>query len=317
MDIDLSQNELGTAVSAVKLINQYIQALLVNVNRNTIPTTINLIFDSGAVNGVLGIGAALYIHNLEQNRYFQVKKVSGCSIGSFIALWYIYGCPEELYKYSDTLFTYYKTHKNFYIYETIVKNVIDYLIPDDDNMSKINDRLYINYYDTKKRKNCIISHFKNKNHLITCILRSSHVPFLTSQEHKYQGRYVDGIVPHIFTDQTTNLFVKLINFTDPLNCLKAKNEQNIYSRLLRGVVGANDFFVNGQTDLCSYIDYTSYSTILNLYIRKQIILIVLTWIEWALIIHKNIPLSIQNTTHYNKIMLLSKTCWNCLQNKLV
>ena len=124
-------------------------------------------------------------------------------------------------------------------------------------------------------------------------------------------------MPHFFTDKNTNLFVKLINFTDPFNCLNAKNEQNIYSRLLRGIVGANDFFVNGQTDVCSYIDYSSYLTNMNLYMRKQVIFIILALIEWGLIIHKNIPLSIQNTNHYNKVMLLGKTYWSCLQNKLV
>jgi len=306
----------GATDKNVKLITQYIQALLINVNRHTTPSTINLIFDNGAVNGVLGIGAALYIHNLEQNGYFEVKKVSGSSIGSLIGLWYIYGCPEELYHLSDSLFNYYKKHKNFYIYETIVKKVVDYLIPDD-NVSKLTNRMYINYYDTKKRKFCVISHYKNKGHLITCILRSSHVPFLTCQEHKYQGRYIDGMVPYIFSDQNPNLFVKLINFTDPFNCMQVKHEQNIYSRLLRGVVGANDFFVNGDTRICSYIKDTYGLTNLNFYLRKQVIFIILALMDWILIIHSHIPLSMQNTSYYNNIMLLSKTIWNCLQNKLV
>ena len=352
MERDLSHNEVTSAgaaneekagaaneekagaanevAGAAKLLNQYIRALVVNIKQDNIKTNVNLIFDSGAVNGVLGTGAALYIHNLEQMGYFKVNKVSGCSIGSLIALWYICGCPEEMYNFSDTLFNYYKKHKNFYMYETIITEMVYQLFSSDD-MSKINDRLYINYYDTKKCRNKVVHKYKNRKHLIRCILRSSHVPFLTTSEHKYQGRYVDGIVPHFFTcagagaagaagaaDTTcTNLFIKLINFTDPFNCLNVKREQNIYSRLLSGIVGVNDFFVNGKTYLCSYVNDRSYLTFIQMYVKKQVVFFFLFLIEWTMIIKKHIPESVQNTMLYNKMLLLSKSLWHYLQNKLV
>ena len=318
MDIDLSQNEVATTAANIKLLNQYIRALIVNIKQDQINSSINLVFDSGAVNGILGIGAALYIHNLEQHGYFKVKKVSGCSIGSLIALWYIHGCPEDMYNYCDKLFDYYKVHKNFYIYETIVREIVYKLFPNEDSdMGVINSRLYINYFDTKKNKNRVISNYKNRGYLITCILRSSHVPFLTSTEHKYQGRYIDGIVPHFFSDENKNLFVQLISFTNPFNCLNVKLEQNIYSRLLRGIVGVNDFFVNGKMNICSYVNMTSYLTKSHLYMRKQLVLIILSIIEWTIIMKKHIPLSIQDTIVYNKMLILSKSLWHSLQNKLV
>ena len=317
MDIDISQNEISPAAANIKLLNQYIRALTVNIKQDNIQPHVNLIFDSGAVNGILGIGAALYIHNLENTGYIKIDKVSGCSIGSLIALWYIYGCPEEMYSYTDKLFSYYKEHKNFYMYESIVTEVVNHLIEDDEDMSRINNRLYINYYDTQKGKTRVVSHYRNRNHLITCILKSSHVPFITSSEHKYNGRYIDGIVPHFFTDEGTNLFIKLISFTNPFNCLDAKMEQNIYSRLMRGIVGVNDFFVNGNTDICSYVNDKSYVTRLHLLMRKQFVLFIMLLIDWAIVIKKHIPVTIQDTMVYNKILLLSKSCWHSLQNKFV
>ena len=331
MDIDISNNEpeevnkpeeikeQEVLVTAnIKLLNQYIQALIINIKPDEIHSSINLIFDSGAVNGILGIGAALYLHNLEKMGYFKVEKVSGCSIGSLIALWYICGCSENMYYYVEALFIYYKKHKNFYIYESIVRNVVYKLIKDDEgDLMKLNERLYINYYDSKKCKNKVISNYKNRDHLITCILRSSHVPFLTSSEHKYKGRYIDGVVPHIFSDKNTNLFIKLISFTNPLNCLNAKTEQNIYSRLLHGIIGVNDFFVNKNSDLCSYIHDTTYLINLHLYIRKKFIFFLLYLIEWSIIIKKHMPECVKETVIYNKIMILSKSYWNSLQNKLV
>ena len=318
MDTIINKDEIPN-VTNIKLMQQYINALIVNINRNQLPSTINVIFDSGAVNGILGIGAAIYIHHLEKKNYLKVKNVSGCSIGSLIALWFIYDCPEEMYVYLDILFNYYKKHKNFYIYETIVKDIIIKLIPDENDMTKINDRLYINYYDTKKSKNRVISHFKNRTHLLTCILRSSQVPFITNNTYKYQERYIDGIVPYIFNEETgcKNLFIQLIHLTNPLNCLYVKNEQNIYPRLLRGITGVNDFFVNGQTYLCSYVNETSYLTNLNMFIRKQFVLIIICIIEHMYILKKHMPSCIKNACLYKKIVLLSKSYWDSLQNKLV
>ena len=72
MDIDISQNEISPAAANIKLLNQYIRALTVNIKQDNIQPHVNLIFDSGAVNGILGIGAALYIHNLENTGYIKI-----------------------------------------------------------------------------------------------------------------------------------------------------------------------------------------------------------------------------------------------------
>jgi len=322
------------AIATINLLTQYIKALSVNVNKAHLPEHLNLIFDSGAVNGILAIGAALYIHHLEKMDYFTIHKVSGCSIGSVIALWYCCDCPEAIYPYIEKLFTYYKREKDFYIYESIVNDIVGILIKHDD-MSAINGRLYINYYDTKKCKQKVVSRFKNSQHLIRCILRSSHVPFLTTCDYKYQGRYIDGIVPYIFTKtdniandaktntKTKNLFIKLIYMTNPLQCLSAKTEQNIYARLLKGVIAVNDFFMNGAStfSICSYVDDKSYFIHLQLYLRKYFILFFIHLIDWLIVMKNNMPLdlvlAVEKTKTYTTGVSLSKKCWHFIQNKMV
>ena len=96
------------AIHNVNLLNDYIRALILNINPANLPRETNLIFDSGAVNGVYGIGAALYIHNLEKSGYMKIRKISGCSIGALIATWYICECPDTIHYYTDLLFSYYK-----------------------------------------------------------------------------------------------------------------------------------------------------------------------------------------------------------------
>ncbi len=333
----------------INVLKQYIRALSVNIDKEQLPSNLNLIFDSGAVNGIIAIGAALYIHHLEEMNYFKIRKVSGCSIGSVIALWYCYGCPEELYPFIEKLFAYYKREKNFYIYEEVINDIVHLLVKNED-MTAINDRLYINYYDTKKCKQKVVKRFKNVQHLIRCILRSSHVPFITSSAYKYQGRYIDGIVPYIFADTgatdtcatgsgatdtcatdtcatgsgaTKNLFIKLIYLTNPLQCMCAKTDLNIYSRLLKGVVGVNEFITNRSSSraICSYINDKSYLIHSQLYLRKYFILFFIFLIDCLITIKNNIPLAVINAAKesmvYNKCVSLSNQCWFLIQNKLV
>lgn len=281
--MDISNNNISTNdknAIPINLLNQYINALIANLepkdicnkdicnknicnkdvcnkdfcNKDMCNYDINLIFDSGAVNGLLGIGAALYIHSLEKKNLIKINKIAGCSIGSLIATWYTCGCPDALYFHMDRLFSYYKTNNDFYIYESIVRDVIYFLFSKEDDMSKINGKLYINYYDTQNYGQIVISHFTDREHLLTCILRSSHIPFITTKLHKYDGRYIDGIAPYVFDNNSKNLLVKLICLYKPLDTLKLKNEQNIYTRILRGLTGTNEFFVNGNTEICCYVN---------------------------------------------------------------
>ena len=317
--VDISDNcvkTINNPLHHINLLNQYINALIINVNPKKLPRKMNLIFDSGAVNGLLGIGSALYIHRLQEINYININKISGCSIGSLIAVWYIKGCSDKMYHYMNVLFTHYKTHKNFYVYEMIVRNIIHQLF-DTDDMSMINNKLYINYYDTKNNKQIIISNFESRSHLITCILRSSHIPFITNKSHKYDEHYIDGIAPYIFETpdkECKNLFIKLIDFINPIKALNIKRERNIYTRLLKGVSETNDFFVNGNTELCMY---TNCFVKTQLYIRRYFVLFFIVLIDYIIIIKNNMPECMRESYIYKIIMRMCKQYWLYLLNTLV
>jgi hypothetical protein len=305
------------AAFQVNLLRQYINALTVNLHSVGEPKPLNLIFDSGAVNGLIGIGAALYLHHLEKIKHIKVNKVSGCSVGSLIALWYLCGCPETIYSHIETLFAYYKKHKDFFIFEQMVKAVIQqFFITDAAVGEKLNGILYINYYDTKKCKQRVVSKFKNRAHLTRCIIRSAHIPFLTSKSHKYQGRYIDGIAPFIFKiDKNTsckNLFIQLIQFTRPFDSLRVKKETNIYSRLLRGVVDTNEFFINGSSSVCSYVNY---KTRIHLWYRQYVVLFILYVVDLFFFFKNAIPVSFKKTCCYSQLCaLLCKFGWPTIMN---
>ena len=81
------------------LLDIYIQTLVNKLNKshfNNIPTSIDLVFDGGAFNGGMGLGVALYLKEMEKTNRISVKRVSGCSIGSIIALYYLINANYDI-----------------------------------------------------------------------------------------------------------------------------------------------------------------------------------------------------------------------------
>ena len=115
----------------IEHINQYIDALIGNLETPVV-SNVNVIFDSGAVNGIFGIGAAMYLHKLEKAVRIKIDKISGCSIGSLIALWYSYNCPLSIIDDMNELFMSYKKNQNFYHYEKTVKTIVNRLIKEEE-----------------------------------------------------------------------------------------------------------------------------------------------------------------------------------------
>ena len=230
----------------IPFIHEYAKSLLLNVNKDNMPTTpINLIFGGGNLNELGGLGVVFYIKQLEENGLIKVNKISGCSQGSLLAL--LYACNLSKYNitYLTDLFTNYlvtqqtqqtqtqapQTHTqaphiginmDMFMergYTELVTQTVSHLFPSggsgsgDDAaalMLPLRNKLYITYYDTKRQKQKVTKRFKHPQHLIECILRAGHVPFFTDGTYKYKGRYVDNVVPLLFADAdgSLNLFVK-------------------------------------------------------------------------------------------------------------
>ena len=72
-----------------KLLDIYVDSLTKGVNKNQIYEEIDIIFDGGAFNGLIGQGVGLYIKSLMKLYKSKVVRVSGCSIGAFLATIFI------------------------------------------------------------------------------------------------------------------------------------------------------------------------------------------------------------------------------------
>lgn len=307
-----------TNAHSTLLMREYIKALILNVDHSRLKKEINLIFDSGAFNGGIAAGVAIYIKSLEEHGLVKINKISGCSIGSVVALWYVCGCNELGVKLFEETTNSFQNTMDLRDYQKNIKEFVYSLFPDG-NVSTLNDKLYINFYDTHKHKQKVVSRFKNVDHLIDCILQSSHIPYIIDGNARYNERYIDGILPHIFTGTGANgvgtsangvgagtsantcesLFIKLITLNKCTRAMVVKCETNIHYRLLTGVADANEFFTTGSSDMCSYVSQWSYLNILQLRSREIIIIFIISIIEWLVLLKAYIPSTIKKSLLYN------------------
>jgi len=79
-----------------KFLDLYINSLTKEVNKNNISNEYDLIFDGGAFNGLMGQGVGLYIKSLMKIYNFKIVRVSGCSIGAFLATMFMSDISYDL-----------------------------------------------------------------------------------------------------------------------------------------------------------------------------------------------------------------------------
>lgn len=297
------------------LLKEYIKALILNVNKNNIPKDINLIFDGGAFSGAYATGVGLYIKALEDAGLTKVHKVSGTSAGCVVALLYLTNFNPNAISYFEKIMQSFKNNMNLKIYQSTIIELVNFLFAKD-NVSILNKRLYINYYDTKKHKQVVVCKYKSNQHLIDCILRSSHIPYLIDGNARYNDRYIDGMAPYIFKEKNNAtecscLFIKLLTFKKCARAFMVKDENNIHYRLITGLADANDFFITGKSDMCSYVSKWSFLDIFQLHSREALVLFIFSLIEWLILLKNMLPSFVKESLPYNG---LKKSCSGLLNN---
>ena len=273
-----------------KLLNLYVNTLVNNINSEKIPDEIDVIFDGGLFNGFIGYGTSVYINELQKQKKTKVVRVSGCSVGSVLALLYIVNSQKELDIDINNIFKKeingFKENFNFSENVKILRELV-YLLFEDDNLNMLNDRLYISYYDMKKIEKKIVHNFKNRDHLIECLIKSTHIPFISNNNFKYKKKYVDGLTPYIFRDNARpSLHIMLITFKNLSRIFFNSNEVNANSRIISGLADADEFFTCGKSNMCSYIKEWNYKRYLFIRVRELVCFFIIWFIEILIIITK-------------------------------
>jgi len=290
------------------LLDIYIRTLVERVNRihhTYIPATIDLIFDGGAFNGGMGLGVAMYLKELEKTNRIKVKRVSGCSIGSLIALYYL---TTMNYNINDMFLSISKCFKQRFDLTQYAVCVRDFIFNHmTEDLSLINNALHITYYDMVLGKQIVESSFESREHLAECIIRSSHVPFISNREFKYMNRYLDGISPHVFNDRARPaIFVMIVTRFNFHRVLNVVGENNVNERLLVGINDIDTLLTSGKSRMCSYYNEWSLASTIMLRIREVVFLYVIICIEICSYIYKFIPHYVKNSKLFNGFINI---CW--------
>lgn len=282
-------------------LKEYNKALIENINLKNIPKNLNLIFDGGAFNGGFAGGIMMYLKSMEEQKLIKIHCVSGCSIGSLLGVWYLSDCILEGFNCFEQFMDYFKKNTNLRAYKTIVTTYINIVFKKKapDFINQLNGRLFITYYNVKTHKQKTVSKFRNKEHLIDCIIRSSHVPFVINGKASYKKKYMDGISPYLIKNDVPSLFIKLMTINKCSRAFMIKSENNIHYRVLAGIADANDFFTTGKSDMCSYIHEWSSLNFFQLRIRELVFFYIFSLIEWITVLKTYVPDVITNSMLYN------------------
>lgn len=218
------------------------------------PTQIDLVMDGGAFNGSYLIGCLYFLKRLEKLKYVTIRRISGCSISSFLGTLYLINELDSLESsnYYQTSFEHFKKYKNFNFLLSV-----DTFFPEKVDCSLLTKKMHITYNNIRDMKQVVINKFKNKQHLCECIIRSSFVPYFINGELLYKNKYIDGILPFLFQPKKNRkiLYLNIINFKKIYEIMNIKNENTNYGRILYGLLDIHTFCIKcTTTDICSYVN---------------------------------------------------------------
>jgi hypothetical protein len=238
------------------MIDDYVNKLIENLPEDSKRNQhIDLVLDGGIFNGSYLVGSLFFLKEMERRQYLTIDRISGCSIGSIVAFLYytesldimpsLYEIVNQEFKQSYTLKTI-----------TLLKSHLKDRIPDD-ICSKINDKLFICYYDVKQRKKIVKSTYTNVDDIIDTIIKSCYIPFLIDNNMFYKKKYVDGINAYIFKKESHKkiLHMELFSYDKFIYAINIKNEKTNFHRILTGLLDIHSFFIKqSNTSMCSYVN---------------------------------------------------------------
>lgn len=309
-----NNNNNNSNSNKTKMINEYVKKLIDNLPDNikntTKPQVIDLVLDGGAFNGSYLIGALYFLKEMENRNYVKVRRISGCSVGSFIAFMYIIDKLDMFETVCEISMKEFHEKHSFPVVTNIQSHIIS-LIPHD-ICAKINKKLYICYYNVEKQTKVVKSTYKSIDHVIDTIIKSSYIPYIVDGNIMYKKKYVDGITPYIFKTEpgVHVLHLNLLGIDKIFNVFNIKNEKTITHRALNGLLDIHNFYIKqSDKNMCSYVnDWTMINhSIYNFKLLVEKIIILFIYVLTKL--DKYITPYIDNTLMYKiAVQIVKDTC---------
>lgn len=241
------------------MINDYVIKLIENLpddlKNSKTPLRLDLVLDGGIFNGSYLVGALYFLKEMEKRNYITIERISGCSIGSAVAILYFIDALDMMSPLYDIVK---KEFQNGYKLPTIKELKIHLKDRIPSNIcEKVNGKLYICYNNIKKGKKMIKSSYKDIDEIFDTIIKSSFIPYLIDGNFLYDNKYIDGMNPYIFNNESGKkiLYLDLYGYDKIGNLLNVKNENSNFHRILSGLLDIHNFYIKqSDTQMCSYVN---------------------------------------------------------------
>lgn len=297
------------------ILNTLTTSLIENIPKANIPSEIDLVLDGGAFNGLYMLGCLFYLKELENREKLQIKRVSGCSIGSVLGLVFILNKLDVALDVCKDAFKYLRRHQDLKKFIVIFKQRFNEIV-DDNDVSILNGRFYLTYFDAIKGKQIIKKTYKTKQDLLDCVLKSLYVPYIIDRNITDCDGCIDGAFPYMFKKKEGKrkiLFINLQSWDKIMKMLYIKNENNIYPRVFEGLMDAHNFFnTNKSNNLCSYVNDWSVVDIILFRMRESIYTVLIYILGIGLQLDDLIPTKWKNIPIIQKNVSIFKNLWRDL-----
>ena len=268
-------------------INNLIENLTITNNK---AIELDLILDSGGFKGSFLCGSLLYIKELEKKNYVKIRRISGSSVGAILGVLY---CLDKLELYEEL---YGKIREDFKTNMNLksLHNYIDELEVklDKKEYEKLNNKMFINYFDIKTKKEEIISKYSSNSQVSNCLKFTSYLPIITDGKLHYKNK-VDGSRPFIFQDRskgdTKILYIDLNFIGKATSFLNTQKDKNGSGRILKGIMETHDFFSYHKTNnMCSYVNDWNIKDFAFYRLKEFIWIICIYLLTFSSYIYKNL-----------------------------
>jgi len=221
---------------------------------------IDLIISGGAFNVSYLVGSLYFIREMCDKGLIRINKISTCSASSIMGLLFVID-KVDIYvdKLYDLLVSSFKKNRSVIFDDESLASIIKIIEEElpEDVLSRVNDRLYITYYDVMECKQIVKSKFENVNDIFNTIKRSCFIPYLTMNKLLEDNKYIDGGTPYIFNKEcgVNRIYINLCGMDKIMDSIVIKRDKIVMHRILGGILDIHNFFFKcKKTSMCSYVE---------------------------------------------------------------
>jgi hypothetical protein len=292
-----------------------VSSLVDNIDKNCINGSndvldLDIIMSGGAFNANYLVGCLYFLREMQSRNKIRINRMSSCSASSLIAFLFL---TNNLELFQDKLYemivTSFRNNKTFIFTESTLQNMMEIIkcslpLDNETTLKIINKKLYITYFDVKRRKKVVKKQYKTLQDVFETIKKSSYIPLVTMNELLYCNRYIDGCTPYIFKEngKRKQLFISMLGKDKIKDSVVLKNDKNGLHKIINGILDAYYFFFRGckGTSMCSYINSWSFSTNLKYELLNSLSFILCNLLHFYSF-HLKAPLSLYSQKYSNSI----------------